>query len=260
MYLKKTIPNKAKLLALFFCLFFLSCSRKSSDTLLQDLAQIDYNYADTLIKVSSLDRESSITALSNFARDWRLFRKYYYNINEEDYLWKNDIGRLSDTVIRVNYFATEDEDISAGYLIFHDVKDILSDIRRRNNIDWAFDYLSIIYRVAIRLNELSLDYSTQKHLSDEDKNRIISVYISLDSRSKELLEKMEKNIFPLYQFDDEQKTIMLRETTKLDAIVFSMGVYFVDGNYKEIHKLTEALIGTYFYILDIYASHSKEFK
>ncbi len=233
---------------------------KSGDTLLPDLAQIDYNYAGTLIKVRSLDRESSVEALSNFNRDWKLFRKYYYNINEEDYLWQNDIGRLSDTIIRVNYFATEDEDISAGYLIFHDVKDILSDIRRRNNIDWAFDYLSIIYSSAFRLNELSLIYSEQRHVSEEEKNRIISVYISLDSKSKELLQKMERNLFPLYHFDDEQRELLFENIVKLDAIVFSMGAYFVESNYAEIYNLSNILSDTYFDILGIYANLAKEFK
>lgn len=233
---------------------------KSSDTLLPDLAQIDYNYADTLIKVRSLDRESSVLALSNFNRDWRLFRKYYYKINEEDHLWQSDIARLSDTVVRVNYFVTEDEDISASYLILHDVKDILSDIRRRNNIDWAFDYLSIIYRSIVRLDELSLTYSEQRHLSEEEKNRIISVYISLDNKSKELLQKVERNLFPLYHFDQEQRDIIFRNIIKLDAIVFSMGSYFVDNDYSQINELSGRLLDTYFDILVVYASLSREFK
>ncbi len=252
--------NKAKIFLLFFCFIFLSCSRKSDDTLLQDIAQIDYNYASTLLKVGSLDREASVSALSNFTRDWKLFRKYYYNINEEDYLWQSDIGRVSDTIIRVNFFVAEDADISAGYFILHDVKDILSDIRRRNNIDWTFDYLSIIYRVATRLNELSLAYSEQRSVSEDDKNRIISVYISLDTRSKELLEKTERNILPLYQFSDEQRESLYKNVVKVDAIVFSMGQYFVESNYKEIHNLTNSLIDTYFNILEIYASLAKEFK
>ncbi len=257
MYIKKYKTIKYILL---LSLFFLSCSSKSSDTLLNDIAQIDYNYAHTLLTVKNMDRESSIDVISKFMEDWAVFRKYYFNINEEDYRWKNDINTISDLLIRVNYFVSEDEDISAGYLILHDVKHVLSDIRRRNNIDWAMDYLSSIFKITYRINELSKIYSEKNNILEEDRSRIISVYISLDSTSQELLEKMQKNTFEFYQFRNIDKETLYQEILKMDKLIIDMGIYFSDSNYNEIYKQTAKILDTYYAIMNLYSLHVKEFK
>ena len=257
MYIQKYKTIKYILL---LSLFFLSCSSKSSDTLLNDIAQIDYNYAHTLLTVKKMDRESSIDVISKFMKDWAVFRKYYFNINEEDYRWKNDINTISDLLIRVDYFVSDDEDISAGYLILHDVKHVLSDIRRRNNIDWPMDYLTSIYKTTYRLNELSKIYSEKNNILQEDSNRIVSVYMSLDSSSQELLEKMKKNTFEFYQFTNIDKETLYQEIVKMDKLIIDMGIYFSDGNYNEIHKQTAKILDKYYAIINLYSLHAREFK
>lgn len=259
MYIKKHYTTKYIIYILFVFLLFSSCSNKSSDTLLDDMSQIDYNYAYTLLTVKNMDRSSSINVISNFMKDWDLFKKYYFNMNEEDYRWKNDINTISDLLIRVNYFVSEDEDISAGYFILHDVKHVFSDIRRRNNIDWVMDYLSFIYKTTYRLNELSKEYIDDNSISEEDKNRIISVYISLDGSSKKLLEKIEKNEFYVYQFTDLERDALHKEIAKMDELVQNVGMYFSDKNYNEVNKTTEKILDIYFDIINIYALHAVKF-
>ncbi len=240
-------------------IFIISCSNRSEDTLLNDMSIIDYNYAKTLLLLKDLDRNTSIAAIDDFSKYFALFRKYYYNINPEDFYWKSDINIISDLLIRVNYFVSEDEDISAGYLIFHDVKYALSDIRRRNNIDWAMDYLSFIYKTAYRLNELSQDYSIKGIVEYEEKNRIVSVYDSLNDKSRDLLEKMRENKFDIYDFSQAQKDELYKEILKMDIIVIDIGRYLTENNFEMVVSSTENILNIYFEIMEIYASHALEF-
>ena len=152
----------------FLISFLIFSCKKEEDNLLEDMAYLDKSYIETLLDIR--DNRNIKQSIERFMINWSGFKKKYYNINEEDPQWKTDFDTLQDILISSHYYIISGEDKSAGYSIFHDIKYVLSDLRKRNNIDWFFDNLNSIYKLSYRLGELSKVYiESNVDLSLEEK-------------------------------------------------------------------------------------------
>ena len=181
----------------FLISFLIFSCKKEEDNLLEDMAYLDKSYIETLLDIR--DNRNIKQSIERFMINWSGFKKKYYNINEEDPQWKTDFDTLQDILISSHYYIISGEDKSAGYSIFHDIKYVLSDLRKRNNIDWFFDNLNSIYKLSYRLGELSKVYiEGNVDLSLEEKEKLIMVYYLLNSAIETTIEEFDKsNIFLL---------------------------------------------------------------
>lgn len=238
--------KKVFLFAMFVILFVLSC-KKNEYTLLDDMANLDREYIETLLVAKTMDAENTKKTLTNFINYYEGFKKKYYNINKEDREWKNDFDSLKDILIRASYYITSGDDVSASYLILHDAKYVLSDMRKRNNIDWFFDHLSAIYKTAYRMQEISKVYASNLgELSDAEKIRLESVFNLLDAACRKAIFNIEKSGINYFNLPDKKVSILIQNTKAIDSIVSDIGREISKKNYKYLTEYSEAIISIYF--------------
>lgn len=233
-----------------------SCKKNDPDTLLRDMAIFDFNYSKAILQTKKIDKKTTLAETTSILNDWAIFKKRYYYFNKEDSQWKNDINEINDILIRSKYYAEKDIDITASHYILHDVKYILSEMRERNNLEWFTDYLSAIYKRCYRLNELSVLYSEKNELTEEEKNRIRSVYIMLDSQSQKFVKRLPYLDYTFFNFPENEKLKLQSEIRYIDALIRESETYISQGNYKNVSIATENILTLYFDILSLFASHS----
>lgn len=244
---------------LFILLFSISCAKEKTD-LLEDMAKLDKEYIKTLLIAKNMDGEKTKQSIEAFANYWNNFKKKYYEANKEDRQWELDFDSLKDILIRSHFYASNGEDVSASYLILHDIKYVLSDLRKRNNIDWFVDKLSAVYKTAYRMNELSKDYvltnAKQKQIypNPDEIRRLEAVYSLLDSASQKIKYNIDKSNIEYFNISDYSLNGVKQNIVTMDNIVADIGTQINAKNYQNIFKLTENIIDIYFHTLYIIVS------
>ena len=184
--------------------------------------------------------------------NWSGFKKKYYNINEEDPQWKTDFDTLQDILISSHYYIISGEDKSAGYSIFHDIKYVLSDLRKRNNIDWFFDNLNSIYKLSYRLGELSKVYiESNIDLSLEEKEKLIMVYYLLNSAIETTIEEFDKSNIFLLQLNQARLEAIKHNINAINNLKQSIGNDIASNIYKNIASLCNNMLNIYFNTIQI---------
>lgn len=239
------------ILFLSFLISFLifSCS-KEEDNLLEDMAYLDKSYIETLLDIR--DNRNIKQSIERFMINWSGFKKKYYNINEEDPQWKTDFDTLQDILISSHYYIISGEDKSAGYSIFHDIKYVLSDLRKRNNIDWFFDNLNSIYKLSYRLGELSKVYiESNIDLSLEEKEKLIMVYYLLNSAIETTIEEFDKSNIFLLQLNQARLEAIRHNINAINNLKQSIGNDIASNIYKNIASLCNNILNIYFNTIQI---------
>lgn len=239
------------ILFLSFLIYFLifSC-KKEEDNLLEDMAYLDKSYIETLLDIR--DNRNIKQSIERFMINWSGFKKKYYNINEEDPQWKTDFDTLQDILISSHYYIISGEDKSAGYSIFHDIKYILSDLRKRNNIDWFFDNLNSIYKLSYRLGELSKVYiESNVDLSLEEKEKLIMVYYLLNSAIETTIEEFNKSNIFLLQLNQARLEAIKHNINAINNLKQSIGNDIASNIYKNIASLCNNMLNIYFNTIQI---------
>ena len=246
--MKIKIPD---ILFLSFLISFLifSC-KKEEDNLLEDMAYLDKSYIETLLDIR--DNRNIKQSIERFMINWSGFKKKYYNINEEDPQWKTDFDTLQDILISSHYYIISGEDKSAGYSIFHDIKYVLSDLRKRNNIDWFFDNLNSIYKLSYRLGELSKVYiESNVDLSLEEKEKLIMVYYLLNSAIETTIEEFDKSNIFLLQLNQARLEAIKHNINAINNLKQSIGNDIASNIYKNIASLCNNMLNIYFNTIQI---------
>lgn len=240
------------ILFLSFLISFLifSCNKKEEDNLLEDMAYLDKSYIETLLDIR--DNRNIKQSIERFMINWSGFKKKYYNINEEDPQWKTDFDTLQDILISSHYYIISGEDKSAGYSIFHDIKYVLSDLRKRNNIDWFFDNLNSIYKLSYRLGELSKVYiESNVDLSLEEKEKLIMVYYLLNSAIETTIEEFDKSNIFLLQLNQARLEAIKHNINAINNLKQSIGNDIASNIYKNIASLCNNMLNIYFNTIQI---------
>lgn len=240
------------ILFLSFLISFLifSCNKKEEDNLLEDMAYLDKSYIETLLDIR--DNRNIKQSIERFMINWSGFKKKYYNINEEDPQWKTDFDTLQDILISSHYYIISGEDKRAGYSIFHDIKYVLSDLRKRNNIDWFFDNLNSIYKLSYRLGELSKVYiESNVDLSLEEKEKLIMVYYLLNSAIETTIEEFDKSNIFLLQLNQARLEAIKHNINAINNLKQSIGNDIASNIYKNIASLCNNMLNIYFNTIQI---------
>ena len=234
----------------FLISFLIFSCKKEEDNLLEDMAYLDKSYIETLLDIR--DNRNIKQSIERFMINWSGFKKKYYNINEEDPQWKTDFGTLQDILISSHYYIISGEDKSAGYSIFHDIKYVLSDLRKRNNIDWFFDNLNSIYKLSYRLGELSKVYiESNIDLSLEEKEKLIMVYYLLNSAIETTIEEFDKSNIFLLQLNQARLEAIKHNINAINNLKQSIGNDIASNIYKNIASLCNNMLNIYFNTIQI---------
>lgn len=234
----------------FLISFLIFSCKKEEDNLLEDMAYLDKSYIETLLDIR--DNINIKQSIERFMINWSGFNKKYYNINEEDPQWKTDFGTLQDILISSHYYIISGEDKSAGYSIFHDIKYVLSDLRKRNNIDWFFDNLNSIYKLSYRLGELSKVYiESNVDLSLEEKEKLIMVYYLLNSAIETTIEEFDKSNIFLLQLNQARLEAIKHNINAINNLKQSIGNDIASNIYKNIASLCNNMLNIYFNTIQI---------
>ena len=248
--IKKTSIAFASVLIL---LSFYSCVKESS-TLLEDMAFLDKQYMRALLVSKNLNGKNTEIALDEFLVFWREFKKKYYDINKEDRQWKTDFDAMQDILVRSKFYVKSGEDISASYLILHDGKYVLSDMRKRNNIEWFIDNLNSIYKTAYRINELSsfYAYAGVSGLTAEESTRIDTVFSLLSNASEKALVNLEKSNIALFNIPDAKLNSVIQNLEALNTIIIKdIALNIEANNYEQVAILSDNIMNLYFNILSM---------
>lgn len=234
----------------FLISFLIFSCKKEEDNLLEDMAYLDKSYIETLLDIR--DNRNIKQSIERFMINWSDFKKKYYNINEEDPQWKTDFDTLQDILISSHYYIISGEDKSAGYSIFHDIKYVLSDLRKRNNIDWFFDNLNSIYKLSYRLGELSKVYiEGNVDLSLEEKEKLIMVYYLLNSAIETTIEEFDKSNIFLLQLNQARLEAIKHNINAINNLKQSIGNDIASNIYKNIASLCNNMLNIYFNTIQI---------
>lgn len=234
----------------FLISFLIFSCKKEEDNLLEDMAYLDKSYIETLLDIR--DNRNIKQSIERFMINWSGFKKKYYNINEEDPQWKTDFDTLQDILISSHYYIISGEDKSAGYSIFHDIKYVLSDLRKRNNIDWFFDNLNSIYKLSYRLGELSKVYiESNVDLSLEEKEKLIMVYYLLNSAIETTIEEFDKSNIFLLQLNQARLEAIKHNINAINNLKQSIGNDIASNIYKNIDSLCNNMLNIYFNTIQI---------
>lgn len=234
----------------FLISFLIFSCKKEEDNLLEDMAYLDKSYIETLLDIR--DNRNIKQSIERFMINWSGFKKKYYNINEEDPQWKTDFDTLQDILISSHYYIISGEDKSAGYSIFHDIKYVLSDLRKRNNIDWFFDNLNSIYKLSYRLGELSKVYiESNVDLSLEEKEKLIMVYYLLNSAIETTIEEFDKSNIFLLQLNQARLEAIKHNINAINSLKQSIGNDIASNIYKNIASLCNNMLNIYFNTIQI---------
>lgn len=234
----------------FLISFLIFSCKKEEDNLLEDMAYLDKSYIETLLDIR--DNRNIKQSIERFMINWSDFKKKYYNINEEDPQWKTDFDTLQDILISSHYYIISGEDKSAGYSIFHDIKYVLSDLRKRNNIDWFFDNLNSIYKLSYRLGELSKVYiESNIDLSLEEKEKLIMVYYLLNSAIETTIEEFDKSNIFLLQLNQARLEAIKHNINAINNLKQSIGNDIASNIYKNISSLCNNMLNIYFNTIQI---------
>lgn len=234
----------------FLISFLIFSCKKEEDNLLEDMAYLDKSYIETLLDIR--DNRNIKQSIERFMINWSGFKKKYYNINEEDPQWKTDFDTLQDILISSHYYIISGEDKSAGYSIFHDIKYVLSDLRKRNNIDWFFDNLNSIYKLSYRLGKLSKVYiESNVDLSLEEKEKLIMVYYLLNSAIETTIEEFDKSNIFLLQLNQARLEAIKHNINAINNLKQSIGNDIASNIYKNIASLCNNMLNIYFNTIQI---------
>ena len=235
--------------ALLISFFIYSC-KKEEDNLLEDMAYLDKSYIETLLDIRN--NQNIKRSIERFMIDWNSFKKKYYNINEEDPQWKTDFDTLRDILISSHYYIVGGEDEGAGYLIFHDIKYVLSDLRKRNNINWFFDNLSAIYKLSFRLGELSKVYSVGNvFITPEEKEKLITVYNLLNLAIENTIDEFDKSNIYLLKLNQERFETIRHNINIINNLGQSIEREIAADNFKNITDICNNILNIYFNTLQI---------
>lgn len=234
----------------FLISFLIFSCKKEEDNLLEDMAYLDKSYIETLLDIR--DNRNIKQSIERFMINWSDFKKKYYNINEEDPQWKTDFDTLQDILISSHYYIISGEDKSAGYSIFHDIKYVLSNLRKRNNINWFFDNLNSIYKLSYRLGELSKVYiESNVDLSLEEKEKLIMVYYLLNSAIETTIEEFDKSNIFLLQLNQARLEAIKHNINAINNLKQSIGNDIASNIYKNISSLCNNMLNIYFNTIQI---------
>lgn len=234
----------------FLISFLIFSCKKEEDNLLEDMAYLDKSYIETLLDIR--DNRNIKQSIERFMINWSGFKKKYYNINEEDPQWKTDFDTLQDILISSHYYIISGEDKRAGYSIFHDIKYVLSNLRKRNNIDWFFDNLNSIYKLSYRLGELSKVYiESNVDLSLEEKEKLIMVYYLLNSAIETTIEEFDKSNIFLLQLNQARLEAIKHNINAINNLKQSIGNDIASNIYKNIASLCNNMLNIYFNTIQI---------
>ena len=238
------------LFPVFLISFFIYSCKKEKDNLLEDMSYLDKSYIETLLDIRN--NQNIKSSVERFMIDWNNFKKKYYNINEEDPQWKTDFDSLRDILISAHYYIVSGEDEGAGYSIFHDIKYVLSDLRKRNNIDWFFDNLNSIYKLSYRLGELSKVYSVGNvFITPEEKEKLIMVYYLLNSAIETTIEEFDKSNIFLLQLNQARLEAIKHNINAINNLKQSIGNDIASNIYKNIASLCNNMLNIYFNTIQI---------
>ena len=239
------------ILSLLFIILFNSCAKKQ-DNFLVDMASLDKYYIDALLNIRDSNNSNGKEIIERFIIIWDDFKNKYYNINTEDPQWKADFDSLQDILIRSHYYISSGEDESAGYSILHDIKYVLSDLRKRNNVNWFFDNLNSIYKTAYRMYELSKIYgSSNTGLTQEEEEKLLVVYHLLDNATKTTIAEFDKSNIHLLNLSQEQLGTLRHNIETIYDLVKSIGDNLFSKKYDSLHNISENILNIYFNSLQI---------
>ena len=243
--------NIKAFILLLLLIMFTSCQKKQ-DNFLEDMASLDKAYMDTLLIIRDVNNTDRKAAIEKFIIVWNDFKKKYYNINTEDPQWKTDFDSLQDILIRSHYYISSKEDESAGYSILHDIKYVLSDLRKRNNVNWFFDNLNSMYKIAYRMGELSKIYNISNTvLTQEEEEKLIVVYYLLDAATKTTIAEFDKSNIHLLHLSQQQLGTLKHNIETIDDLVKSIGNDLFSKKYSNISSISENILNIYFNSLQI---------
>lgn len=235
--------------ALLISFFIYSC-KKEEDNLLEDMVYLDKSYIETLLDIRN--NQNIKHSIERFMIDWNSFKKKYYNINEEDPQWKTDFDTLRDILISSHYYIVGGEDEGAGYLIFHDIKYVLSDLRKRNNINWFFDNLNAIYKLSFRLGELSKVYSVGNvFITPEEKEKLITVYNLLNLAIENTIDEFDKSNIYLLKLNQARFEAIRHNINVINNLGQSIEREIAADNFKNIADICNNIFNIYFNTLQI---------
>lgn len=235
--------------ALLISFFIYSC-KKEEDNLLEDMVYLDKSYIETLLDIRN--NQNIKRSIERFMIDWNSFKKKYYNINEEDPQWKTDFDTLRDILISSHYYIVGGEDEGAGYLIFHDIKYVLSDLRKRNNINWFFDNLNAIYKLSFRLGELSKVYSVGNvFITPEEKEKLITVYNLLNLAIENTINEFDKSNIYLLKLNQARFEAIRHNINVINNLGQSIEREIAADNFKNIADICNNILNIYFNTLQI---------
>lgn len=235
--------------ALLISFFIYSC-KKEEDNLLEDMVYLDKSYIETLLDIRN--NQNIKQSIERFMIDWNSFKKKYYNINEEDPQWKTDFDTLRDILISSHYYIVGGEDEGAGYLIFHDIKYVLSDLRKRNNINWFFDNLNAIYKLSFRLGELSKVYSVGNvFITPEEKEKLITVYNLLNLAIENTTNEFDKSNIYLLKLNQARFEAIRHNINVINNLGQSIEREIAADNFKNITDICNNILNIYFNTLQI---------
>lgn len=235
--------------ALLISFFIYSC-KKEEDNLLEDMVYLDKSYIETLLDIRN--NQNIKRSIERFMIDWNSFKKKYYNINEEDPQWKTDFDTLRDILISSHYYIVGGEDEGAGYLIFHDIKYVLSDLRKRNNINWFFDNLNAIYKLSFRLGELSKVYSVGNvFITPEEKEKLITVYNLLNLAVENTIDEFDKSNIYLLKLNQARFEAIRHNINVINNLGQSIEREIASDNFKNITDICNNILNIYFNTLQI---------
>ncbi len=159
---------------------------------------------------------------------------------------------MQDILIRSHYYISIGEDEGAGYSILHDIKYVLSDLRKRNNINWFFDNLNSIYKISYKMVELSKIYSgSNTVLTSKEEEKLMYVYYLLNNAVKTTISEFDKCNLHLLNLSQQQLGTLKHNIEAIDNLVKSIGNDLFSKKYSSLSNISENILSIYFNSLQI---------
>ena len=122
-------------------LFLLKGTSRGAD-LIKDFVSFDKAYIPALALTSQGKIEESKKAMILLKENWKTFKEVYNSYNKKDLEWEKDFDKIDQMILNADEIVLSANDILRAHDVLEEVRIILMELRKRNNIDYYVDYLT----------------------------------------------------------------------------------------------------------------------
>ncbi|RMF63841.1 MAG: hypothetical protein D6743_10125 [Calditrichaeota bacterium] len=131
--------------ALLFGGLLPGCGTKSGEKMLKDMVRLDRTYIPALAATQRQDTSASKKTMRRLVERWLAFKRKYMDANQKDVQWRKDFEEIERRVAKANSLIVGKGDLTTAHETLEGIRQIFSQLRHRNHIDYFLDYLTAFH-------------------------------------------------------------------------------------------------------------------